>query len=400
VNHRGLRVVLALGDALLAPLHRRAAPSLPRAPRRILLAIGGQLGDAVIATATIRRLRAAFPESELGVVLPSWARAVIAGHADVRWIHTVDHWKVNRSALPWWKRWRSYRSSQRTALHAIRGVEYDVALDLYGYYPNMAVVLWRSAIPIRIGFMSGGLGRLYTHGVEWGDDLRHVAERQAALVDLLAEEARADASPTCDLPVPTTAARVRGTERLAREGVREREYVVVHMGSGAAERRWPASEWKLLLAQLAAEGHTLVFTGRGAEEMHAIREQRSALPDSVDLGDQLDWEEFVHIVRQARLVITVETAAAHVAGAVGTPCVAVWSGTTSTAHWRPLGTSAELVTNAVPCAPCFRGRGCEHMTCLRGLAASQVLAAVHRALDGRPPVATSDVDDETGYVAR
>jgi len=50
-----LRALMALSDLLLAPL--RTQPSIPaQPPRRVLLSIGGHLGDAVIATAAIRRL--------------------------------------------------------------------------------------------------------------------------------------------------------------------------------------------------------------------------------------------------------------------------------------------------------------------------------------------------------
>jgi ADP-heptose:LPS heptosyltransferase len=237
--------------------------------------------------------------------------------------------------------------------------------------------------------------------VAWRDGRRHVAERQAELIRLFAPDAR-DASPLrCELPTTAPAAAQRAASLLADVGVSAREFVLVHMGSGAERRRWPAGEWRALLTRLAAEGHRVVFTGRGAAEAAAIRELVAVVPGAVDLADRLAWDELVHVVSAARLVLTVETAAAHVAAATDTPCVAIWSGITSPHHWRPLGESVDVVTNAVPCAPCFLSHGCEEMSCVRGLTADRVLAHAHRALaTGESPAAVGAAAETTRYLSR
>jgi ADP-heptose:LPS heptosyltransferase len=378
---------LAIADEVLR--FRRPSPSapMPDRPRRVLLAVGGHLGDAVVATAAIAYLRAVQPDTEIGLALPSWARAVFDGDDRVRWIHEIDHWKPNRSGGSFTTRWRRYRRTRRQAIKEIQLVGYDAAVDLYAYYPNMATLLWRAGVPVRVGLTSGGFGGLYTHRVDWLDDRRHLAEHQRDLVRLLAPEHPDEPPLRYTLPTDTTAAK-RVKTLLASTGADAGDCVLVHIGSGSDRRKWSTESWVALAKALEARGRRLVFTGRGEQEAAAVRSIAARLSRPIDLCDRLDWREFVEAIRGARLVITVETAAAHVAAAVGTPCVAIWSGITSRDQWRPLGDAVVLISREVPCAPCFRSRGCAAMSCVRDLTVIDVLAGVERQLEGNgTPVA-------------
>ena len=64
-----LRAAMLASDLALAPLRPRRRPA-PTTPRRVLLAIGGHLGDAVIATAAIGLLSDALPKPDLSNVDP------------------------------------------------------------------------------------------------------------------------------------------------------------------------------------------------------------------------------------------------------------------------------------------------------------------------------------------
>jgi ADP-heptose:LPS heptosyltransferase len=389
-KNRLLLLALASVDSLLRVRRLRRQSILPVSPRRVLLALGGHLGDAVVATAAIEHLHRELPHAEIGVVLPTWSRIVLEGDPRLRWLHSIDHWKFNREQGGRVARWRRYRATSAKALSEIRRVQYDVAVDLYGYFPNMSLALWRAGIPVRLGFVSGGFGDFYTHPVPWEDDLKHVAERQVELVGRLAP-ARAAVTPLrYSLPAPGDD--VTRRDAVSAANLRE-PYIVLHMGSGAEERQWPAESWQAVASRLAGDGHFLVFTGRGPRERAAIAAAMQELPNAKSLCDHLQWPDFVDVIRRARLVLTVETAAAHVAAATDTPCVALWSGITSAHHWGPLGSSVSVLTHRTPCAPCFRSRGCTNMSCVRDLTVPDVLSAMRHALESaRPPAPASRLD--------
>lgn len=366
--------------------------------RRVLLAIGGHIGDAILATGSLDLLRALAPDAEIGVVLPSWSRAVFSDDPRVARIHIVDHWRVNRAPVGMAARTARYAETARQAIREIREQAYDVAVDLYPFYPNMAGVLWRAGVARRFGFASGGRGPLFTDALSWPSDERHMAARQATLIRLAAgAPAESDATPISAVPAPPAEARARTAALLAERGVAG-SYVVLHAGSGLRKKEWSGEAWRALAARLAERGVRIVLTGAGdAERLQADR-IAAGIPRCVTLVGQLDWQGLCAVVSGASAVVSGDTSVAHLAAARGTSRVVIFSGINSTHEWHPVGgRGAQLMLqHPVPCAPCYRRDGCAAMTCVNGVTVDDVVAALDTLLDGDrrdgPPPSLSRVD--------
>jgi ADP-heptose:LPS heptosyltransferase len=356
----------------------RAARALP-APRRILLANGAHLGDVVLSLAVLPVFRSAFPRARLGFLIGSWARPVLHDHPLVDWIHLVDHWKLNRAGLPLWQKVRHYQRTRSQALRAIRGKRYDVAIDLYYYFPNSIPLLWQAGIPCRIGYTSGGFGPLLTHGLDWTNQDQHVTAYQADLLrvlpvsdnDLLRQHTPLHAAR----PLPEGV-----VEEFRRQGLPPRDFLLFHMGTGAAFKEWPLPCWRHLAERVIGAGHVLAFTGSSGAERRTSDAVMAGLDRCLNLCGRLTWPEFVTTVRAARLLVGVDSVAGHVAALVGTPCVVVSSGITNPGQWGPRGTACKVLSHPVPCAPCYRSRGCDEMECVRGVAVDEVFTAIAQLL--------------------
>ncbi len=334
---------LRIADIVLSALMPRANGGPVARPQRVLLASGGHLGDAVVLTASIRRVRELLPHAEIGLLIPSWSRVVVEDHPDIQSIHTVDHWRRNRARVNVVAKLRQFRNTQRRALREIRDVAYDVALDLYAYSPNMAIPLWRAGIPVRAGFVSGGCSPLYTHRFHWGRSGRHMVERHAEMIASVLGDLSHSTAMRYDLPAMPHAA-ASAAALLTAAGVGDDRYTIVHMGSGRANPTWPMEKWRALVVALGESFGALLLTGRGDAERSAIRQVADGCDDSVDLCDGPDWETFVELIRTASCIVTVDTAAAHVAAAVGTPAVVVWPDITDDVSWHPHGRRVRLVS--------------------------------------------------------
>ena len=375
VQNRWLRGWLRLNDAVLWASRRRTAQvAMPPSPTRVLLSVGGHLGDAVIATKAIAQLRRAMPGVAIGVVSGSWNRMIFDGHPHVRWFHAVDHWRTNRSGTGWVSRWMVYRRSQRDAATSIRAIGYDVAVDLYAYYPNFATTLAAARVPVRIGYDSGGFGRLYTHLLSWTAGVSISQEHRALLQRLAPSASWGDAVEyeLGDVP-PTAAAAVEAM--LSPAGLRRHDYAVLHVGSGLPHKQWPLSSWVAVARELLRLRIGVVLTGAGAADAAATRAVQREVPDVVNLVDQLSWHEFRAVIASARVTLTVDTVAMHVAAAHGTPCVSVVSGIEPRGRWAANSALREVLTHPVVCAPCYRSRGCDSMACVRNVAPDTMLAA-------------------------
>jgi heptosyltransferase-2 len=119
----------------------------------------------------------------------------------------------------------------------------------------------------------------------------------------------------------------------------------------------------------------IVLTGHGTSDSASIAEIRAGDESLISACDRTTWVELRYLLGRAALVIGVESLAVHVTAASDVPCIAIMAAMSDPAHWRPLGSRVRILTNAMPCAPCFRSAGCATMDCVRGVTADDVARA-------------------------
>ncbi|HEV8217102.1 MAG TPA: glycosyltransferase family 9 protein [Gemmatimonadaceae bacterium] len=393
VKHPALNLALRTRDAWLERTRVHQPPTAVPAPRRLLVCVGGHLGDAVLATSVFPVLQAGYPGVEIGVLAPSWSLPVFENHPAIRWRHAFDHWKTNRSGSAR-ERWLGYRRTAARAVVEINEIGYDIAIDLYPYFPNAARILSNAAVPIRVGYKSGGGGPLYTHAVGWVDTPRHTVEQHLALMRGFLPDLPSVALHY-DLPTIGPDAKGRGRTLLENLGVERRRYVALHPGSGNTRKQWPAHEWRGLVDRLRQHepGMRIVLTGHGSSDSTAIDEIRVGDASLISACDRTSWDELRYLLGNAALVVGVDSLAVHLAAAGDVPCIAIMAATSDPAHWRPLGSRVRVQTKALPCAPCFRSAGCVSMACVRGVTADAVAHTALELLDStRPSVEAADGD--------
>jgi ADP-heptose:LPS heptosyltransferase len=383
-KNRALNAGLRLRDGVWRLSARRAvpAPSLP--VNRVLVSVGGHLGDAVIATSVLTALKAKFPNAELGVLCSSANAIVFAGHPLVSRVHRYDHWFTSRTKSRLagvLARLRGFGSARRRLVRELRLASYDAALELYPFFPNTIAMLARAKIPVRIGYTSGGDGPLLTTALPWRDSREHVAEQHRAL--LRAWLVAIDEQPwSYDLAPLSDAEQRTGAALLSQHGMVPDNYVVIHPGTGNALKSWPAASWKAVTQQIASELPRLgiVFTGTGPTERTLIDELVSNAPSSISLADQTTWATLRYVISRARIVVGSDSVATHIAAAQSVPSISIMAAMTDPEHWRPGGNKAVGLTEHQPCAPCFNSRGCATMACVRGVSVTRVMKAIHDSL--------------------
>ncbi len=103
-----------------------------------------------------------------------------------------------------------------------------------------------------------------------------------------------------------------------------------------------------------------------------------SLKRTVDLTGKTNLTDAVDLLSLCNLVVTNDSGLMHVAAAVGCP-TAVLYGSTSPAFTPPLSDEVEIVSNHLPCSPCFQ-RTCPlgHKNCLNELMPERVTEIVRR----------------------
>lgn len=159
--------------------------------------------------------------------------------------------------------------------------------------------------------------------------------------------------------------------------VGEEPYVVVHPGAAVPARAWPPLHHAALVELLAGISRRVVVTGGPAERQLTAT---VAGVDGIDLGGRTDFRTLAGVLQQADVVVTGNTGPAHLAAAVGTPVVSLFSPVVPAIRWAPYKVPVELLGDQF--APCrlTRARDCPvpGHPCLADVAPEEVLAAIHR----------------------
>lgn len=128
-------------------------------------------------------------------------------------------------------------------------------------------------------------------------------------------------------------------------------YVAVHPGAAVPARTWPAEHYRRTVRLLADAGiRTVVTGGNGERDLTAF----VADDQGRDLGGRCTLPELAGVLQRASVVVTGNTGPAHLAAAVRTPVVSLYSPVVPAIRWAPYGVPVVLLGDQE--APCRNTR--------------------------------------------
>jgi ADP-heptose:LPS heptosyltransferase len=154
-------------------------------------------------------------------------------------------------------------------------------------------------------------------------------------------------------------------------------YVVLHPGASVPARAWPAERCAEAVEALADAGHRVLVTGGPAErELTAFVAGRRG----VDLGGATTLAQMAALLDGAAAVVVGNTGPAHLAAAVGTPVVSLFSPVVPAERWAPYGVPTVLLGDQSAACRGTRARECPvpGHPCLASVSPADVVAAVEK----------------------
>lgn len=370
-----------------------------RPAEKILVRGVNWLGDAVMTTPALQRLREARPNAHITLLT--------AGKLADLWLHHPDIDAV----LAFTREESIFQIARR-----LRKERFDTAL-LFPNSPRSALEVFLARIPQRIGYARPWRNFFLTQRVAPHPEATLMRKRSVGEIKSLIDRA-GQTSPAKfpaaahhiyhylrlvsalgakSAPVPprliVTAAEVeklRQKFQLPAEPGETRPWFGLNPGAeyGPA-KRWPAERYIATAIELQRRTHCrwLIFGGKADVELaariaEAIRRsdpnEASSLPSVVDLAGQTSLRELCAAMKICSVVVTNDTGPMHVAAAVGTPVVALFGSTSPelTAPGLPGDPHHALLKSDAPCAPCFLRECPIDFRCMQGLPADAVIAAV------------------------
>jgi heptosyltransferase I len=335
----------------------------------ILLVKLSSFGDVLHALPTLEALRAAFPTAHITWLVEAAYAPLLSGHPalDEVWIaprlRPADFFcGPNLTRL-------------RRLLQHLCARPFDLVVDVQGLLKSAVwVALARS--PRKVGYdKTRELSYLaLTERVPPFDPEAHAVRRYLNLAHYLGAPT---APPRFRLGLDTA---VDISALIPAEA--DRPLAVLHPGARWASKLWPPASWARLAEWFHEQGFQVAVTGSAADrELVAAIAGQSQTP-ILNLAGSTSLAQLAAVLRKARIAVTTDTGAMHLAAALGTPVTALFG---PTAPWRtgPFGDGHQVVRLGLPCSPCFK-RQCPDPRCLNDLYPAMVEAACEKILSVRP----------------
>jgi heptosyltransferase-2 len=309
---------------------------------RILIIQLDHFGDAILSWPMIAALKQSHPTAQIDILAGTtnaelWRLRSEVGRVYVMSCNRFERMPKRRRGWPFaifrWG-WRLHRE------------QYDLAIDPRGELPH-ALLMWLAGIPMRAGWAAGGGGWLLTHSAEYQKH-RHETESRHALLNAIGIRSHSN-TPRYE---PDTSSREQIHARWPRDA---RPRIALHLGSGMPAKRWPIERWTALAQNLATQCELVIVGGRDDEPF--AQKVLNDLPDNcsvVNTIGQVSIEELAVLFTTCDAYVGSDSGPGHLAGAVGTPVVVLFSGTNDMKQWQPVGSAVTVLRMPAFCSPCHR----------------------------------------------
>jgi len=344
-----------------------------RPVERILVRCPNWVGDVVMSTPGLRALRRAYPEARIVGQLPEPLQPLLEGSG-----YFDEIWPV---VPP-----RAGFSSLRAEAKRLANARFDLGIVVPESISSALRMRWGRVGRVT-GFARDPLRRWLLDEVvpapkEWGR--RRLISRERFVLCLMG----AVGVPGDDLMLGlrvTDEEEARLDSVLNEQGqgladlLRDPPIVLVPGASFGSSKCWPADSYGELADRFAGRGRNVILVGGPGEHarIEAVRVSMSSRP--IVLDGVLDLGNLKALIRVARLLVSNDAGARHIAAAFDVPSV-VFFGPTSVSKTADHLEAIEILETEHDCRPCYR-RTCpiDHR-CLRSISVDAADAAAFRAL--------------------
>jgi len=326
-------------------------------------------GDVLHALPTLEAVRAAYPRAHITWLVEAAYAPLLSGHPALNevWVaprlRPAEFWSGSNPAT--WRR----------LVQQLRARPFDLVVDVQGLLKSAVwVALARS--PRKVGYdKTRELSYLaLTERVKPFDPEAHAVWRYLNLAHYLG------APPT--LPRFRLGLDTAVDISALIPGKADRPLAVLHPGARWTSKLWPPASWASLSEWFHGQGFRVAVTGSAADRELAAGLVRLSQAPLLNLAGSTSLAQLAGILRKARLAVTTDTGAMHLAASLGTKVAALFG---PTAPWRtgPFGEGHRVVRLGLSCSPCFK-RQCPDPRCLNDLTPAMVEAACEKILSVRP----------------
>lgn len=335
------RIFDLIGSAIFYPFGLKQL-ELPEKVRNILVIRLDGIGDVIFSTPLYEALKKKYPDAELSILVSIQAKGIIEINPYVDNVLVLKRTWFSHSG--WFNYYENF-----SILGKIRKENFDIGIDLRGDIRNILLMFF-GKVRYRVGYGITGGGFLLNKMLSYEKDI-HEVDKNVKLIEELGCEV-VDKSLQIYY---SQSDEERVINLLEREHVSKGDILLaIHMEAGYPSKSWKKERFIQMLQEMNKRNYgkiILIGTGKNNTNFHNIHEQLKF--NYINTIGKLNIRQLAALLKRCEVLISCDSGPVHVATAVGTSCIVLFSGTTDLKQWSPFNNNVNrVIYKDVECSPC------------------------------------------------
>lgn len=329
---------------------------------RILIIHTAFIGDIVLSTPLIKKLRDTYPKAEITYLTTPVGASILRNNPHLNHIIEYDKRGEHKGMKGFWA------IAKKLKIEA-----YNLVITPHRYLRSTFLTFLTGA-PIRRGYDSAAASFLYNERVHY-DKSKHEVEKLLSFVPK-------DEGKRYEIEIFPTELEVEKIDKLLEK--RREKVVVVAPGSKWFTKKWPLEYFNRVIKELEKREDTTVVVVGGKEEMFFNMPLANT---TIDLRGKTTLLELAEVIRRADIVLTNDSSPIHIASAFpNVRILALFGPTVEKFGFFPWSKNSEVFqVEGLECRPCsiHGGDSCpkKHFKCMLDIKPEMVLERIESILE-------------------
>ena len=305
------------------------------------------IGDIVLSTALISKLKEKYPDSDIYYLTTPLGKEILKNNPKIKEVIIYD--KRGKD-----KGFGAFISFVRK----IRNLKIDVCLTPHRYLRSSVLSLLSGA-KIRVGYDIANLSFVFNKKIKY-DKTKHEVEKLLSFVD--------DDNKRFELEMYPNEKDEIKIDSLVKNLSENKKIILIAPGSKWFTKKWPEEYFRILIQNLVKRDDLLIVITGGKEEKEIELNLDSKV---LDLRGEITLLELAELTKRAVLVVSNDSAPIHITSAFpDTRIIGIFGPTVKEFGFFPWSKNSKVFEiNGLYCRPCaiHGGNSCpeKHFRCMR-----------------------------------
>ena len=330
---------------------------------RILIIHTAFIGDIVLSTPLIKKIKDTYPDSDITYVTTPSGEAILKNNPHLNNIIVYDKRGEHKGISGVWQLGKRLRYEN-----------FNMVITPHRYLRS-SILSWLSRSPIRKGYDLASGSCLFTEKIKY-DRTKHEVEK---LLSFVAPENK----KRYEIELyPGEKEKMKGDNLWKENLLEDKKVVVLAPGSKWFTKQWPVEYFNKLAESLKKLSNARLIVVGGKDEINLPIEKENI----IDMRGKTSLLELADILSRADVVVTNDSSPIHIASAFKKPRIfALFGPTIEKFGFFPWSLNSKVFqVNGLKCRPCgiHGGKSCpeKHFKCMRDILPEEVFIEIKEYL--------------------